>query len=106
MRKIKVFEWKAKDESGKDITEDTLLLLNLLISNKKPEEMPKGLDKFRIFSKLLNAFEKAQETKVLELEEREYNFLKNIIEKDIPSIWGGNKNISKAIEEFMEAKEY
>jgi hypothetical protein len=42
---------------------------------------------------------------MLELEDREYQFLKVTIEKDIPSVWALNKDISKAINDFLEAKE-
>ncbi len=105
MRKIKLDKWKSKDLDGKDIDEDLLMALNVLIANKKPEDMPRGLDKFRTFSRLSKAFEKADKSRVLELEEADYKFLKDEIESSVPSSWGMNANISKAIEEFLEAKE-
>ena len=105
MRKIKLEKWKSNDREGNDIDEDLLIALNVLIANKKPEEMPRGLDKFRTFNRLSKAFEKAEKSRVLELEEVDYKFLKESIEKDIPSSWGMNPNISKAIEDFMETKD-
>jgi len=112
MRKIKIETWKSKSpvfEGSKligyeDKDENLLVALNLLIGNKKPEEMPKGLDKFRTFSRLSKAFDNAEDTKVLELEEVDYKFLKDIVEKDIPASWGMNVNIMKAIENFLEIK--
>ncbi len=116
MRKIKLDKWKSnvpvydKDDPTKIVgteekDEDLLMALNVLIANKKPEEMPRGLDKFRTFGRLAKAFEKADESRVLELEEADYKFLKDEIENSIPSAWGLNKDISKAIEDFLESKE-
>ena len=114
MRKIKIDSWKAKvpvrDDEGnitgsKDMDENLLIALNVLIGNKEPKDIPKGIEKFRIFSKIAQAFDKADQTGMLELEEREYIFLKETIEKDIPSAWGMNTNLSKAILSFMEAKD-
>lgn len=115
MRKIKLEKWKSRvpkyDTDGKTVVgygeadEDLLIALNVLIANKKPEEMPRGLDKFRTFNRLSKAFDKADKSRVLELEEVDYKFLKETIEKDIPSAWGMNQNISKAIEDFLSAEE-
>jgi len=115
MRKIKIENWKAKmpefGEDGKtvigskDVDENLLVALNNLIGAKKPEDIPKGIEKFQIFGKLAEAFDKAQKTKALELEDREYKFLKDTIEKDIPSVWALNKNLNKAVNDFLEAKE-
>ena len=115
MRKIKIEEWKANvpkfGEDGKTIIgteqkgENLLTALNVLLASKKPEEIPRGLDKFRLFGRLSKSFEKADKSKILSLEEGDYSFLKNMIEKDVPSLWGMNENLSKAIEDFLNAKE-
>ena len=105
MRRIEVTKWKAKDMQGNETEETLLVALNILIVNKKPEDMPKGLDKFRLFNKLSKAFENAEKSGALVLEESEYKFLKETIEKDIPSSWGMNSSISGAIEAFLDAKE-
>jgi hypothetical protein len=105
MRRIKVNKWSSRLPTGEEASEDILVALNVLIGAKKPEEIPRGIDKFRIFGKIAEAFDKAIESNVLELEEREYNFLKTTIEKDVPSTWAMNKNLSAAIISFLEAKE-
>ena len=114
MRKIKIEKWKSKvpkyDDEGKIVgseeKDETLLdALNVLIGNKKPENMPKGIDKFRLFNRLSKAFDKADKTKILELEETDYSFLKKTIEEDTPATWGMNVNISEAIEDFLESKD-
>ena len=112
MRKIKINKWKSnvpKIEDGKIIgseerDEDLLTVLNVLLANKKPEEIPKGLDKFRLFGRLSKAFDKADKTKILELEEADYGFLRKMIESDVPSVWGMNANIAKAVEDFLEVQ--
>ena len=105
MRKIKLNKWKAKDREGKEIDEDLLMALNVLLGNKRPEEIPRGLDKFRLFNRLNKAFDKADKSRELVLEESDYSFLKDMVEKDIPCIWGMNENLSKAIEDFLNTKQ-
>jgi len=113
MRKIKIEKWKSNvpkyNEEGKIVgtteKDETLLdAINVLIANKKPEEMLRGLDHFRTMSRLSKAFDKAEKTKILELEEVDYKFIKDDLEKNIPSTWGMNENIMKAVEEFLNAK--
>ncbi len=105
MRNINVLEWTVVDVEKKEHKEDLLMLLSLLVTNAKPEELPRGFENFKLFTKLTRAFEKAQETKILVLEEDVYRFLKNTVEKNVPSIWGTNKNIVDALTLFMEARE-
>lgn len=104
MRRIPVTEWAVKMPDGTEGKESLLQVLSILVTNKKPEELPRGLDQFKLFNKLVKAFEKAEQTKVLELEETEYTFLKNTIDRDIPSVWGANKNIVESIDNFYNAK--
>jgi len=105
MRNINVLEWTVIDAEKKEHKEDLLMLLSLLVTNQDPTTLPKGLEQFKLFTKLTRAFEKAQETKTLILEEDTYRFLKNTIEKNIPSIWGTNSRIVEAINSFLDAKE-
>ena len=114
MRKIKIETWKSRipvrDDKGlatgefEEADETLLVALNVLVANKKPEDMPKGVDNFRTMSRLAKAFDKADKSKVLELEETDYKFLKDDMVKNIPSSWGMNENLKKAIEAFLEAK--
>ena len=113
MKKIQIESWKAKvpifgeDDKvvgSKEIDENLLVALNNLIAAKKPEEIPRGLDKFRLFGRLAKAFDKAEKTKILEIDDSDYDFLKKTVEKDIPSVWGFNVPLSKAIEDFLDIK--
>jgi len=105
MRKIKLVAWKAALPNGEFRDEDLLAAINVLVGAKKPEEIPRGIAAFQIMGNIAKAFDKALETQVLELEEREYKFLKDTIERDVPSTWALNKNISQAINDFLSAKE-
>jgi len=112
MRKIKINTWKAKApifKDGKvvgseDKDETILDAINAMLGAKKPDQMPKGLDKFRLYNRLSKSFVKAEKTKILELEEVDYKFVKDMIENDVPSTWGMNENLFKALESFLEAK--
>lgn len=105
MRRIELNKWEAELPDGTKQEEDLVLAIRLLVSSKNQNELPRGIEKFQIFSQIAKAFDKAEKTNVLEIEEREYEFLKSIVELDIPSTWGLNKDISDAIERFLNAKE-
>lgn len=105
MKKIKIEKWKGKDPEGNEVEEDLMIALNVLVNGKSPEEMPRGLDKFRIFNRITKAFDKASKSDMLELEDGDYKFLKDIVESDLPSRWGANPNIVKAIENFLNPEE-
>jgi hypothetical protein len=105
MRKVKIVKWDSKDPTGKDVKEDLLDAINVLIVIKKPESIPRGIEKFQIFGKIADAFDEAVKTGILKLEEREYKFLKETIENEVPSTWAMNRPLAKAITEFLELKE-
>ena len=103
MRKIKLKKWKVKNPPDGSISEETLLTaIDTLITIS---EIPKGLKNFIIFSALGKAYDNAVKTGTLVLEEREYEFLNELITKNIPARWGLNKNLRNAIKEFLEAEE-
>jgi hypothetical protein len=105
MRKIEITKWKATDSEGKEVEESILKILNVLIIGKKPEEIPRGIDKYRLFGRLAKAFDNAEKEGVLVLEETDYSFLKKTMDSDIPSIWALNPSITEAVEAFLNAKE-
>lgn len=105
MRKIKIEKWKSILPNGEEVEESLIEVLSILISMKKQEDMPRGFDNFRLMGRIANSFEKAKNTKELELEESDYSFLKKTIEGEIPAVWGMNKNISNAISVFLETQE-
>lgn len=104
MRQIKVCKWMAKDLEGKDLEESSILLLELMLKSQDPKDMPRGLDKFRIYSGLAKAFDSARKTDIIQVDETQYKFLKDMMEKDTPAVWGMNPEINKAVESFLDAK--
>ena len=105
MKEIKIENWKAKLPDGTEQDENLLTAINVLIAVKKPEDIPKGIEKFQIFGKIAEAFDVADDTGTLKMEDREYDFLKETIEKEVPSTWALNKNLNKAITSFLKPKE-
>ena len=105
MRTIKITKWKATGNEGKEVEESILNVLNVLVIGKKPEDIPRGIDKYRLFGRLAKAFDNAEKEGILVLEEADYSFLKKTIESDVPSVWGLNPSISEAIDAFLNVKE-
>ena len=105
MRKIEVKKWVEKDNEGNESEVSMLVLLNTVVAGRKPEEIPKGIDKFRLYGRIAKVFNKADKTGVMELEESDYSFLKESLEKNVISTWALNPNINEAVEEFLNAKE-
>lgn len=107
MRKMKVEKWtsKGRDESGnpKDVDESIMVALTALMGDSKNESI-RGLDKFRTYARVAKAFEAADKSGELVLEEADYVYLKGLIEKGAPAMWAFNPNILKAIDEFVELK--
>ena len=108
MKRIKIDRWKNKvrlpDGEVQDVEESLLVMINALINSRDPQKLPRGIDQFRLFSKVSKAFEKADKSGTLELEDATYSFLKKMIEEDIPSQWGANTKYAKAIEAFFDAE--
>ena len=99
MREIQVKKWKEGEQEA-----SLLSAINVIIASKKPSELPRGIDKFRIFGRIGRAFDAAEESAILRLEETDYMFLKDIIMDDIPSQWALNKDISDAVNDFLDAE--
>ena len=107
MRSIKLFTWKEADSDnpGKEKDVDLVELLKILIYNRDPKKMFIGIDKHRFFGRLGKAFEESEKTRILKLEEADYVQLKKIVEEDVKGDWGMNKDINKAVEDFMDAEQ-
>jgi len=104
MRKIEIGKWEEPDGKGEKREVTLLDVIKALIGNRKPEQLKGGFDGFRSMNRISKAFDKAEKSKFLELEETDYSLIKGIMEKDIPDTWGLDKNISEAIERFLNAE--
>lgn len=105
MRKIEVKKWIERDKEGNEHKVNMLVLLSSMVAGRKPEETPRGIDKFRLYGRIAKVFNKADKTGIMELEETDYAFLKESLEKNIMSTWAMNPDINEAVEEFLNAEE-
>jgi len=123
MRKIEIKPWETSvkapkedeegmpvlDEKGKPMLEEKMVKESLLdvISNVvlNPQNMPRGMKPFRHCVALSLAFKEAEKNGVLVLEEADYLFAKEKLEKEVPAAWGYNENITNALMLFMDTKE-
>jgi len=117
MKKIKVEVWKEKlplfedpnnPEKPTGVKESDwsiLKSLDILIANRDPQTISKGIDQFRFMSRLGKAFSKAEKDGVLELEDSDYAQLKKLVESNIPDVWGMNPKIMENIETFLNASD-
>ena len=103
MRNIEVKTWEAHTIDGQPVTENTLQALSALVGSKSPEQMPRGIDNFRLFSRIAKAFEAAETSGMIVLEESDYSFLKKTVESDIPAVWALNPKRVEAIGLFLDA---
>lgn len=105
MRKIKVEPWKSlapnKDGQQVEVKESILDVLITLLTNLKSEDMPRGIEYFRIFKNISDAIEVAEKTNELIFEEREYDFIKGLLEENVLPSWALNPNIFNAITDFL-----
>jgi len=107
MRRIEVKKWSTElpiDGKVQTVSESLLTVITMILNNNI-DKTPKGMDGFRIFSRLSNAFEVAEKEGMLTLEETDFKFLKDFIEQYIPGNFGANKNIAAAVDNFLNAKE-
>lgn len=102
VKKILIRTWSngAEDAEGNDIEENTLQMLNALVSRTPPQQLPTGIEQFRVMNRIAKAFDSVEDD-TLVLDDEDYVFLKKIVEKQIPAIWAMNTNISEAVEDFL-----
>ena len=100
MKEIELKAWTAKDQDGKEVQETILNVISVIV-NLSMSDLPKGLEQFRLFQRLTKAMEEAETTKVLKLEDKDYDVIKNLVEKNVPSQWAFQKPIVEAIEDFL-----
>ena len=105
MKVIKLFKWQAQNAEGNMVEDGSINMIEMLLSSAPPQELPRGLEQYKLFARLSTAFEKAKTKDTLELEDADYDLMKGIIERNIPAIWATNKDLSKAVEAVLAAEE-
>lgn len=86
---------------------DTIKILTMIVNFIPAQKMPRGLESFNIMSNIKVAFDKVttdNRNAWIMLEEREYKFFKDLIEKYVPMAWAINPDVMKSINNFLEAK--
>lgn len=105
LKKVNIHKWTSKDPEGEDIEESTLTLMTALLSIVKPEDKNiKGFDKLRMYNRIANALETAKDSDAILLETGDYNYLEDVIKKDVPVKWGLRNEIADALADFMDAE--
>jgi len=104
MRRMKLEKWRVETPEGEK-EESILDMISALVRMQRPEKIPKGIEKFQVFGRIAKAFDEALKTETLSLEESEYAFIREIMEKDIPSVWALNQNYRKTVDAFLKLPE-
>jgi len=106
MRKIRIYQWNEKSpQSGKEEDVDTRILITNMVKGIPPQNIPRGLDNFRIMLSLHESLEKSKGKEYLNLEENVYKFLEDNCLTNIPAVWGMMDDISLAILAIVDAEQ-
>lgn len=102
MRKIKLVEWNIDGaKPGEKDKEDLAQVLQALMKMIPVQNMPRGFDQFRTFNKIHKAFDNAEKSRELILEDAEYSFIKNLVTNFIPAHWSILEKRMEEMEKFM-----
>ena len=101
MKSMQIGGWTVVLADGKKQNENLLTVLSFIINNSA-EDLPNGMEQFRFLQRVAVAFDEAEKTKVLKLEDKDHQVLVGLLEKNIPSRWALSKDISAIVEEFLD----
>ena len=102
-KKITNYEYEALNPEGKTEKESLAkVLANLLLISARENNL-KGIDLFRKYNNFFKVVREAEKTGFIELEGKDYDYLKDLITKEIPPSWGANPEIWKSVENFLSA---
>jgi len=100
MKELQVKKWKAVNLKGKEIEENTVLLLRMVL-NISAEQLPKGIEGFGYMRRYSEIFDNAEKNGKLIIEDSDYKMLKTLVEKNVPVQWGSNSVIVATLDEFL-----
>lgn len=110
MKSIENKKWTEKVVrmvDGKQVVEELpaslITALGTLMSVAKQEDVPKGFSQFRSYSRIAKAFDQAEKSGTLELDDSDYILLKSLVDKNCPATWAFKPEIVEAVEAFMDA---
>jgi hypothetical protein len=101
MKEIEIVRWVEKNEKGESIEGDLMGAIEWFVNNVDPKLMPRGIELARMVNRIGKAFDDAEKTKKLILEEGDYSFLKKLIERDIPANWGFASGAFEQVNNFL-----
>lgn len=103
--KIKLVHWTESTPRGKETKLSTVDLLESILKNIKPEQVPRGLDAFRQHGRLSKAFANAKKgEKFIELDDVDYAYIKQLIETSIVGPLASIPEVVEAVDEFLAAE--
>lgn len=110
MKKIEVLKWEEqvvdpKTQKPKKQEANTIKMISVLMSNRDPDKLPKGIDNFRLMSRVSKALDKAEKNGKIEFESGDYSIIKKAFEEDVPPVWGLNPDVTRAVEGILDAKD-
>ena len=102
-KKITNYEYEATTPDGNKIKESLADVLgNILLLSAQSNKL-KGIIVFRQYNKFFKIIRDAKQTGFIELEKKDHDLFKKIIEDEIPPAWSANNDIYKVIENFLNA---
>jgi hypothetical protein len=105
MYELEIQSWDVKipTENNKFIErkENLIEAIKFLLGQS---EQKQGFESFMIMHNIADAFNEAEKSNILKLEEREYDFVVNLIKEKVPAQWALNNKLSKQITEFLDLK--
>ena len=104
MRKFKVGSWEEGPKGDKQKVTIIDVIKNLM-NSQDPTKVPRGIDKFRTFSRLSKAFDESEKTGFVEVEQADFRFLKDLVEKDIPAKFALMSEVTDAVELMLDAED-
>ena len=108
MRRIKIMKWKepSRDDPDEKIEVDTCSLIQNMVRQVPPNQLPTGLDAFKIMRSLDLSLKTAKGKEYLELEDNIFDWLDKNCFVNIPAVWGLMDEVAMAIIEITNAKQY
>jgi len=100
MKEIKLDTWDAKLLNGETVKESIVTVLSLIVSVSS-DDLPKGMEGFRLMRRLAENFDSAEKSGTLKLDNADYATLKALTEKNIPAKLAMNPKIFAEVEKFL-----
>ena len=103
MKKMNVVKWKVMDMNGKDNgVEQSIINVITIALSKASNSMGSGIEQFRFIHRVSEAFDRAEKTGILEIEDTDYAKITDLMKNNMPAGFGFSKDIYSAVENFLK----